>query len=134
MILESKEKFKGFLNVVFKRLDAENLFKLLEDILPKDTFFKGFEVTHEFPMIGRKMMILNARQIHPKAPTGKVALKLFEPIILLAMEDVTDMMAVAEKLALHTQQFETELKERTSRLEVNFKDIEKWMEDFKKRV
>ena len=40
--------------------------KLLEDILPKNTFFKGFEVTHEFPFIGRKVMILNARQIHLK--------------------------------------------------------------------
>src|SRR5689334_10999042 len=40
--------------------------KLLEDILPKNTFFKGFEVIHEFPFIGRKVMILNARQIHFK--------------------------------------------------------------------
>src|SRR6185369_2036112 len=38
--------------------------KLLEDILPKTSFFKGFEVIHEFPAIGRKVMILNARQIH----------------------------------------------------------------------
>src|SRR3989344_5577647 len=28
--------------------------KLLEDILPKNTFFKGFQVAHEFPFIGRK--------------------------------------------------------------------------------
>src|SRR5665213_2453884 len=40
--------------------------KLLEDILPKNTFFKGFEVIHEFPFIGRKVMILNARRIHFK--------------------------------------------------------------------
>ena len=35
--------------------------KLLEDILPKDTFFKGFEVSHIFPRIGQKHM----RRIQP---------------------------------------------------------------------
>jgi nitrogen-specific signal transduction histidine kinase len=40
--------------------------QLLENILPKNTFFKGFEVTHDFLYIGRKSMILNARQIHFK--------------------------------------------------------------------
>ena len=40
--------------------------KLLEDILPQNTFFKGFEVAHNFPVIGHKVMILNARQIFYK--------------------------------------------------------------------
>ncbi|OYV27606.1 MAG: hypothetical protein B7W98_01425, partial [Parcubacteria group bacterium 20-58-5] len=57
--------------------------KLLEDILPKNTFFKGFEVDHEFPFIGRKVMILNAREIHFKEDTSS---KDFPPIILLAIE------------------------------------------------
>src|SRR3989338_9775549 len=55
--------------------------KLLEDILPKNTFFKGFEVVHEFPFIGKKTMILNARQIHFN---GDSAGEKFPPIILLA--------------------------------------------------
>src|SRR5690606_28210977 len=46
--------------------DIPALRKLLEDILPKNTFFKGFEVSHEFPVIGHKNMLLNARQIHTK--------------------------------------------------------------------
>lgn len=88
--------------------------KLLEDILPKDTFFKGFEVTHEFPLIGRKVMILNARQIHFKEDTTS---ELFPPIIMLAIEDVTEMMSTAEKLASHVKDFETMLTERTQNLE-----------------
>src|SRR3989338_924244 len=67
--------------------------KLLEDILPKNSFFKGFEVDHEFPFIGRKVMILNARQIHFKEDAVS---EQFPPIILLAIEDVTEMMVVAE--------------------------------------
>lgn len=75
--------------------------KLLEDILPKNTFFKGFEVAYEFPIIGRKVMILNARQIHYKNDTVS---EIFPSIILLAMEDVTEMMVVAETLAGHANQ------------------------------
>jgi len=95
--------------------------KLLEDILPKNTFFKGFEVEHEFPSIGRKVMILNARQIHFKEDANT---KLFPPTIFLAMEDVTDMMAVAETLAAHARQFEEKLSERTQKLELQIKLLE----------
>jgi nitrogen-specific signal transduction histidine kinase len=104
--------------------------KLLEDILPKNTFFKGFEVSHEFPFIGRKVMILNARQIH-KENTASV---LFPPIILLAMEDITDMMAVAETLAEHAKQFEAKLTERTQNLEVHIGKLEKEINALKKKV
>ncbi len=74
--------------------------KLLQDILPKHTFFKGFEVIHEFPVIGRKVILLNARQIHFKEEAKTVP---FQPIILLAMEDITEMVAVAEQLARQTK-------------------------------
>ncbi len=86
--------------------------KLLENILPKNTFFKGFEVAHEFAFIGHKTMILNARRIY-KEGHGKEA---FPPIIMLAIEDVTEMMAVAKRLADHTNQFEFELNDRTEKL------------------
>ncbi len=94
--------------------DIPALRKLLEDILPKNTFFKGFEVTHEFPFIGRKVMLLNARQIHVQDRPGSEA---FPPIILLAIEDITEMVSVAEKLAEHTNTFEIRLTERTQKLE-----------------
>ncbi len=102
--------------------------KLLEDILPKNTFFKGFEVTHEFPVIGRKIMILNGRQIHPK----EGAHKIFPPIILLAMEDVTEMIGVAEMLAHHTNQFETTIVEQTRKIENHVKKLELEINKIKK--
>jgi nitrogen-specific signal transduction histidine kinase len=96
--------------------------KLLEDILPKNTFFKGFEVDHNFPFIGKKIMILNAREIHFKQDPSA---GLFPPIILLAMEDVTDMMMVAETLAGHANQIETKLVAQTQKLEIQIKKLEK---------
>ena len=54
---------------------------LFEDILPFDTVFNGYEVEHDFPGIGRKTILLNARQIFRE--------KIGSRIILLAMEDIT---------------------------------------------
>ena len=104
--------------------------KLLEDILPKNSFFKGFEVAHEFPVIGRKVVILNARQIHSKEDNAP---ELFPPIILLAMEDVTDMMGVAEMLAHHTNQFEIKMEGRTEKLAIYIKKLEKEIEKLKEK-
>ncbi len=98
-----------------------SLKKLLEDILPQNSFFKGFEVAHDFPLIGRKVMILNARRIYHEGKSGNT----FPPIILLAMEDVTDMMDVAEMLARRTSRFEAEMAERTGKLEMQIRDLEK---------
>ncbi len=55
---------------------------LLEEILPRDSRFEGFEMEHDFPAIGYRRMILNARQIR-RAAGGS-------PMILLAIEDITD--------------------------------------------
>ncbi|PIR68168.1 hypothetical protein COU49_02355 [Candidatus Nomurabacteria bacterium CG10_big_fil_rev_8_21_14_0_10_35_16] len=100
--------------------------KLLEEILPKHTFFKGFEVMHEFPVIGHKVMILNARQIHFQGDTS------FQPIILLAMEDITEVINIAERLAEHTNQFESKLIERTQKLEIHIHKLEKEVNKLKK--
>lgn len=105
--------------------------KLLEDILPKNTFFKGFEVDHEFPFIGRKVMILNAREIHFKED---VSSKEFPPIILLAIEDITDMMVVAETLATHTKHTEEKLMGQTHKLGKEIKKLEKEIAELKKKL
>lgn len=104
--------------------DIPSLHKLLEEILPQNTFFKGFEVACDFPSIGRKIMMLNARHIHFKEETTS---ELFPPIIMLAIEDVTAMMAVADLLTKHTNDANTKLSERTSKLEAQIDALEKKM-------
>ena len=103
--------------------------KLLEDILPKNTFFKGFEVDHDFPIIGRKIMILNARQIYFNDDRTT---ELYPPIILLAIEDITEMMAVAEVLATHTQELETKFTTQTLKFELQVNKLKEEIADFKK--
>lgn len=110
--------------------DIPALRKLLEDILPKNTFFKGFEVDHVFPFIGRKVMMLNAREIHFKEDDSS---KDFPPIILLAIEDITDMMLVAETLASHAKHTEANLTREANKLESKIKKLEKEVKELKKK-
>jgi PAS domain S-box-containing protein len=62
--------------------DIPKLRELLETILPQKTTFDDYEVEHDFADIGRRIMLLNARQI--QRVLGK------ERIILLAIEDITE--------------------------------------------
>ena len=105
--------------------------KLLEDILPQNKFFKGFEVTHNFPFIGQKVMVLNARQIH-FTKEGDASSDAFPPIVLLAIEDITEIMVVAETLVGHTKQLEAKLTEKTQKLENYIKKLEKEVNGLKK--
>ncbi len=87
--------------------DIPKLKKLLEEIIPKDSFFKDYEVDHEFPSIGRKIMVLNARQLFYKSEATNI--EPLPPLVLLAMEDVTDRRMIAEKLAEYAQRIESSI-------------------------
>ncbi|MCX6554762.1 MAG: PAS domain S-box protein, partial [Candidatus Aminicenantes bacterium] len=69
-------------NLGNKQWDIPKLRELLETILPQKASFDNYEVEHEFATIGRRVMLLNARQI--QQALGK------ERIILLAIEDITE--------------------------------------------
>jgi len=110
--------------------DIPSLHKLLDDILDHNTFFKGFQVAHEFPGIGRKVMILNGRQIYTKEHDESGS---FPPIILLAMEDVTEMMVVAETLANHNDQLAAKFALRARKLEMQIEKMEHEIAKLKKK-
>jgi nitrogen-specific signal transduction histidine kinase len=104
--------------------------KLLEDILPKNTFFKGFEVSHNFPSIGERTIILNARHIHSR---DKTTSQLFPPIIMIAMEDVSQIMTIANRLASYTSQLEQSLASQTYKMETKIATLEKKINTMSKK-
>ena len=122
-------------NILFElgngQWDIPVLHRLLDSILKKNTFFKGFGVTHDFPTIGQRVIMLNARQIYFD---DDASLKLDSPIILLAMEDITKMMRVAEKMSDLTTELETKLLERTEKLEICIQKLEKEIIEIKKKL
>jgi signal transduction histidine kinase/CheY-like chemotaxis protein len=61
--------------------DIPDLRTLLEDIVPKSSVFNDFELEHDFPGIGRRVMLLNARRLQA-GHHGE--------LLVLAMEDVTE--------------------------------------------
>ncbi|MCX6667498.1 MAG: PAS domain S-box protein, partial [Euryarchaeota archaeon] len=65
-----------------RQWDIPKLRELLEEILPRNTSFDNYEVEHDFPHLGKRIMILNARRIYGEA--NKVEM------ILLAIEDITE--------------------------------------------
>ena len=65
-----------------RQWDIPKLRVLFEEILPQDSVFNGYEVEHDFLDIGRKVILLNARQIFRE--------DIGSNIILLAMEDITE--------------------------------------------
>jgi two-component system CheB/CheR fusion protein len=73
-----------------KQWNIPKLRELLETILPQKTTFDNYEVEHDFTTIGRRIMLLNARQI--QRVSGK------ERIILLAIEDITERREIENGL------------------------------------
>jgi signal transduction histidine kinase/CheY-like chemotaxis protein len=74
--------------------DIPALRTLLEDIVPQSSVFSDFELEHDFPDIGRRVMLLNARKLQAGS---------HGELLVLAMEDVTERRrAEAELQAIET--------------------------------
>jgi two-component system CheB/CheR fusion protein len=65
-----------------RQWDIPKLRELLEEVISQNTVFEDFEVEHEFPNLGKRVMLLNARRVYQES--GK------SQMILLAIEDVTE--------------------------------------------
>ncbi|MFT7007722.1 MAG: PAS domain S-box-containing protein [Colwellia sp.] len=122
-----------------KQWDIPALRELLETILLQNTCFHDYEVEHYFTSIGRRTMLLNARQI--ERAEGR------ELIVLLAIEDITERKELAfqneennkwaEELALANKElaFQNEEKEkRASELALANKELAFQNEEKEKRA
>jgi diguanylate cyclase (GGDEF)-like protein/PAS domain S-box-containing protein len=72
-----------------RQWDIPKLRVLFKEILLHHIVFNGYEVEHYFQGIGRKIILLNARQIYRE--------KIGSHIILLAMEDITGRRQLEEE-------------------------------------
>lgn len=69
-----------------------HLRELLEDVVPKDHRFHGFELELLFPRIGQKTLLLNAHQIIQPSKN--------EELIVLTITDITEVKRLAIELQL----------------------------------
>ncbi|MDP3973691.1 MAG: PAS domain-containing protein [Candidatus Daviesbacteria bacterium] len=87
--------------------------KLLEEILPEKKVVRDYIVTHVFESIGKKTVVLNARQIDTVQ------------LIILAMEDITEKSNLEQKLTEYTSGLEVQITQRTKELADRVKELEK---------
>ena len=78
--------------------DIPDLRRLLERVLPEKSTFSDFEITHTFTAIGRRVMLLNAREILNGIDAEK--------LILLSIADVTHEADAREAERQATRQFQ----------------------------
>ena len=78
---------------------------LLEDILPSQTVFHDFEVSHTFAQLGPRTMLLNARRVDHLQR------------ILLAIEDITSRKHAETLLRAHAALLGTQVEDQTAALQ-----------------
>jgi PAS domain S-box-containing protein len=88
--------------------DILELRLLLEGVAPQHAVMEAYEVERDFPVIGRRSMLLNARKLYFQ--------KSARNLILLAIEDVTERRAAEREIANLLQQKETLLQEMQHRI------------------
>lgn len=71
---------------------------LLEEVLPQQKAFDDFVVDHEFPSIGRRVMLLNARKLWGAGNHAEH--------VLLAFEDVTERKRISDELIDSNEQLQ----------------------------
>src|SRR5688500_2724516 len=81
-----------------KQWDIPDLRTLLEDIVPMSSVFNDFELEHDFPVIGRRVMLLNARKLRQRSHAE---------LLVLAMEDVTERRRAEGEVAKAKEAAET---------------------------
>ncbi len=95
-----------------RQWDIPKLRVLIEEILPHDTVINGYEVEHDYPGIGKKTILLNARQIFRE--------NIGSHIILLAMEDITERKSAKKEI----ERLNTDLTARAAELESANRELE----------
>jgi PAS domain S-box-containing protein len=68
-----------------RQWNIPRLKKLLEDILPRSSELENYELEHNFPVIGKRKMMLNAKQLGDESGNNQR--------IFLSIEDITDKKA-----------------------------------------
>ncbi len=74
--------------------------KLLEKIIPKHTTIEGYEVKHNFPFLGLRTMLVNAREIQYENGRKKMLLSIFDNTIERELQSEKEKLLSQKDLLL----------------------------------
>jgi len=96
--------------------DIPALRLLLETIIPERTAMDGFEVVHDFPELGRRVMLLNARKvIYDNSDAHTILLAFLDVTKRRALEDESsELLAQTEELLRQKQVLLQEMQHRVA--------------------
>lgn len=80
---------KGLYEIGNGQWNITKLKDMLNDVLPTNNPVEDFEVEHDFPHIGRKLMLVNAHRIELEGE--------YKDRILIAIEDITDRREIERR-------------------------------------
>ncbi len=100
-----EETVGRFLYEIGPQWDVPAFRELLEKIISLDHVIEDYEIRYEFPLLGEKVLVLNARRLQMNAN---------EPaMILMAIEDITERVTAQEDLQKVQNQLEEIVRQRT---------------------
>jgi len=105
-VSEKDTEGKSIFDLGNKQWNIPELRELLQNILSHKTKFENFEVAHNFPNIGERIVLLNARELINE--TGS------EKLILLAIADITEQKNAHKKI----EESERQLRKTTEHFEI----------------
>lgn len=112
-VTETQTEHKTLFSLGNGQWNIPQLKNLLHDILPKKKIIKDFEVSHNFPSIGLKVMQLNAQQVDSIQ------------LIIIAIEDVTEKANLQTKIVEYSGNLETTISKRTKELASRVAELER---------
>jgi chemotaxis protein methyltransferase CheR len=74
--------------------------KLLEQVIPKHTNVKGYAVSHDFPTLGKRTMLINAREIRYENGRKKMLISIFDVTHQKSLEQEKEKLMRSKDLLL----------------------------------
>jgi len=142
-VVTANEAFCNTFKVSLSQTEGKSLFslgrghwknltlqKLLRDLLNNNAHFKGFEISRKFQGIGSRVMILNARKVHVLKDDEA---NILSPLILLSIDDITDILAVARTLAINTHKIQAKHVDQVEKLKLTITKLKNDILKLKKK-
>lgn len=109
-----------------KQWNIAPLRKLLEEILPQKTKFANFEIRHDFPIVGQRIMLLYGCELTRE--------KSDENLILLVIKDITEQVIAKDKSLADQQLRAQELEEKVQQRTLELSEANELLQDRNKEL